>query len=84
MFVLHLVIILRDLYRSKVSSAAVVGCMTPLMLGVCFLCPSLDCLWHKYHYCPSCKEKVGDFEKFDKCAVMDPSNWTQQSFALPA
>ncbi|KAG7025225.1 GSH-induced LITAF domain protein [Cucurbita argyrosperma subsp. argyrosperma] len=70
--------------RSKVSSAAVVGCMTPLMLGVCFLCPSLDCLWHKYHYCPSCKEKVGDFEKFDKCAVMDPSNWTQQSFALPA
>lgn len=30
----------------------------PFMLGVCFLCPSMDCLWHKYHYCPSCNEKV--------------------------
>ncbi|CAK9328658.1 unnamed protein product [Citrullus colocynthis] len=70
--------------RSKISSAAVVGCMTPFMLGVCFLCPSMDCLWHKYHYCPSCKEKVGDFEKLDRCAVMDPPHWTQPSFALPA
>ncbi|KAL4023011.1 hypothetical protein IC575_016758 [Cucumis melo] len=32
--------------------------MMPFMLGVCFLCPSMDCLWHKYHYCPSCKEKL--------------------------
>ena len=45
-------------YRSKPSLAAVVGCMMPLMLGFCFLCPSMDCLWHKYHYCPKCKEKV--------------------------
>nr|DAD34131.1 TPA_asm: hypothetical protein HUJ06_004771 [Nelumbo nucifera] len=44
--------------RSKPSLAAVIGCMMPMMLGVCFLCPSMDCLWHKYHYCPSCKEKV--------------------------
>lgn len=45
-------------YRSKPSLAALVGCMMPFMLGICFLCPSMDCLWHKYHYCPSCKEKV--------------------------
>lgn len=45
-------------YRSKPSLAAVIGCMMPMMLGICFLCPSMDCLWHKYHYCPSCKEKV--------------------------
>jgi len=30
----------------------------PMMLGVCFLCPSMDCLWHKYHYCPQCHQKV--------------------------
>ncbi|XP_057771258.1 GSH-induced LITAF domain protein-like isoform X1 [Salvia miltiorrhiza] len=44
--------------KAKPSLAAVVGCMMPFMLGVCFLCPSMDCLWHKYHYCPSCNEKV--------------------------
>lgn len=44
--------------RSKPSLASVVACMMPFMLGVCFLCPSMDCLWHKYHYCPSCGEKV--------------------------
>ncbi|XP_058194570.1 GSH-induced LITAF domain protein [Rhododendron vialii] len=70
--------------RSKPSLAAVVGCMMPMMLGVCFLCPSKDCLWHKYHYCPSCKEKVADFEKSDPCIVMDPLHWTEPSFALPA
>ncbi|XP_057484907.1 GSH-induced LITAF domain protein-like [Actinidia eriantha] len=70
--------------RSKPSLASVVGCMMPLMLGVCFLCPSMDCLWHKYHYCPNCKEKVADFEKSDPCAVMDPPHWTEPSFALPA
>ncbi|XP_052184325.1 GSH-induced LITAF domain protein-like [Diospyros lotus] len=69
--------------RSKPSLAALVGCMMPMMLGVCFLYPSMDCLWHKYHYCPSCKEKVFDFEKSDPCAVMDLSHWTQPSFALP-
>lgn len=68
--------------RSKPSLAAVVGCMMPFMLGICFLCPSMDCLWHKYHYCPSCGQKVADFEKSDPCAVMDPPNWTQPSFAL--
>lgn len=47
------------LNRSKPSLASVVACMMPFMLGVCFLCPSMDCLWHKYHYCPSCGEKVG-------------------------
>ncbi|KAJ4974030.1 hypothetical protein NE237_007204 [Protea cynaroides] len=55
--------------RSKLSQAAVVGCMMPFMLGICFLCPSMDCLWHKYHYCPNCKEKVADFEKSDPCLV---------------
>ncbi|KAA0068093.1 LPS-induced tumor necrosis factor alpha factor [Cucumis melo var. makuwa] len=44
-------------YRSKISLATVVGCMMSFMLCVCFLCPSMDCLWHKYHYCPNCKEK---------------------------
>lgn len=70
--------------RSKLSLAAVVGCMMPMMLGVCFLCPTMDCLWHKYHYCPSCNEKVADFEKSDPCLVMDPPQWTQESFALAA
>ncbi|KAJ0037546.1 hypothetical protein Pint_23789 [Pistacia integerrima] len=65
--------------RSKPSLAAVVGCMMPMMLGFCFLMPSMDCLWHKYHHCP-----VADFEKPDPCAVMDPPHWKQQSFALPA
>ncbi|KAK6119001.1 hypothetical protein DH2020_047253 [Rehmannia glutinosa] len=73
-----------DFIMSKPSLAAFVGCMMPMMLGVCFLCPSMDCLWHKYHYCPSCNEKVADFEKSDICAVMDPPHWVQQSFALPA
>lgn len=44
--------------RSKPSLASVVACMMPFMIGVCFLCPSMDCLWHKYHYCPSCGEKA--------------------------
>lgn len=70
--------------RSKLSLAAVVGCMTPFMLGVCFLCPSMDCLWHKYHYCPHCNEKLADFEKNDVCLVMDPASWAEPSFALPA
>lgn len=69
--------------RSKPSLAAAVGCMMPMMLGFCFLCPSMDCLWHKYHYCPSCNEKVADFEKSDPCAVVDVPHWTQPSFALP-
>ncbi|XP_039038556.1 GSH-induced LITAF domain protein-like [Hibiscus syriacus] len=43
--------------RSKLSLAAVVACMMPFMLGFCFLCPTMDCLWHKYHYCPHCTEK---------------------------
>ncbi|KAK7272792.1 hypothetical protein RIF29_13832 [Crotalaria pallida] len=68
--------------KSKPSLAAFVGCLMPMMLGVCFLCPSMDCLWHKYHYCPNCNQKVADFEKSDPCAVMDPPHWKQQSFAL--
>ncbi|XP_057771260.1 GSH-induced LITAF domain protein-like isoform X2 [Salvia miltiorrhiza] len=70
--------------KAKPSLAAVVGCMMPFMLGVCFLCPSMDCLWHKYHYCPSCNEKIADFEKSDICSVMDPPHYIQESFALPA
>ncbi|XP_042436702.1 GSH-induced LITAF domain protein-like [Zingiber officinale] len=70
--------------RSKPSLAAAVGCMMPFMLGVCFLCPSMDCLWHKYHYCPSCGQKVADFEKSDPCLVMDPPSWREPSFAVPA
>ena len=54
----HCLIIVLMASSSKVSLAAFVGCMMPMMLGVCFLCPSMDCLWHKYHYCPECKEKV--------------------------
>ncbi|KMT07368.1 hypothetical protein BVRB_6g149940 [Beta vulgaris subsp. vulgaris] len=68
--------------KSKPSLAAVIGCMIPMMLGFCFLCPSMDCLWHKYHYCPRCGEKVADFEKSDPCAVMDPPFWVERSFAL--
>ncbi|GER55314.1 lipopolysaccharide-induced tumor necrosis factor-alpha factor homolog [Striga asiatica] len=70
--------------KSKPSLAAFVGCMMPFMLGFCFLCPCMDCLWHKYHYCPSCNEKVANFEKSDICLVMDPPQWEQMSFALPA
>ncbi|XP_020219888.1 GSH-induced LITAF domain protein [Cajanus cajan] len=70
--------------RSKPSLAAFVGCLIPMMLGVCFLCPSMDCLWHKYHYCPNpkCQQKVAEFQKSDPCAVMDPVHWTQESFAF--
>ncbi|RID42204.1 hypothetical protein BRARA_J02111 [Brassica rapa] len=70
--------------RSKPGVAAVVACMTPFMLGFCFLCPSMDCLWNKQHHCPQCGNKVADFEKSDPCLVMDPPQWTQSSFALPA
>ena len=70
--------------RSKPSLAAVVGCMMTFMVGVCFLCPSMDCLWHKYHYCPSCGEKVADFEKSDPCLVVDACCWVEPSFAVPA
>ncbi|KAG8365823.1 hypothetical protein BUALT_Bualt17G0011900 [Buddleja alternifolia] len=70
--------------KSKLSLAAFVGCMVPMMVGFCFLLPSMDCLWHKYHYCPNCNEKVADFEKSDACLVVDPPNWEQQSFAVPA
>ncbi|XP_078441225.1 GSH-induced LITAF domain protein [Wolffia australiana] len=70
--------------RSKISLAALVGCMAPFMLGFCFLCPCTDCLWHKYHYCPHCSEKVGEFEKSDIFIVADPPNWIQQSFAIPS
>ncbi|KAG6524613.1 hypothetical protein ZIOFF_014548 [Zingiber officinale] len=74
----------RNIQISKPSLAAVVGCMMPFMLGVCFLCPSMDCLWHKYHYCPNCQQKVADFEKSDPCLVMDPPHWQEMSFAVPA
>lgn len=70
------------LVRSKPSLAAFVGCMTTMMVGFCFLLPSMDWLWHKYHYCPNCGEKVGEFEKSDPCLVADPPNWVQPSFAL--
>ncbi|MBA0563182.1 hypothetical protein Goshw_010731 [Gossypium schwendimanii] len=72
------------LVRSKPSLAAVVGCMMPFMLGICFLCPSMDCLWHKYHYCPKCTEQVANFEKSDPCAVVDMPQWVQESFGVPA
>ncbi|KAK2636871.1 hypothetical protein Ddye_031663 [Dipteronia dyeriana] len=69
---------------SKPSLAAVIGCMMPMCLGFCFLCPSMDCLWHKYHHCPACKEKVAGFEKSDPCLVVDPPNWKESSYALRA
>ncbi|GKU96228.1 hypothetical protein SLEP1_g9486 [Rubroshorea leprosula] len=53
--------------------------MMPFGLGICFLCPSMDCLWHKYHYCPSCHQKVAEFEKSDPCAVVDVPQWKQDS-----
>ncbi|KAL5059409.1 hypothetical protein RYX36_031013 [Vicia faba] len=40
---------------SKISLVAFVGCLMPMMVGFCFLCPLMDCLWHKYHYCPDCQ-----------------------------
>ncbi|KAK2977937.1 hypothetical protein RJ640_016614 [Escallonia rubra] len=58
--------------------------MMPMMLDRCFLCPSMDCIWHKYHYCPSCNEKVAEFEKFDPGVVMDPPCWIHDNFTLPA
>uniref|UniRef100_A0A0D9VGD5 LITAF domain-containing protein n=1 Tax=Leersia perrieri TaxID=77586 RepID=A0A0D9VGD5_9ORYZ len=70
--------------RSKPSLASVVACMMPFMMGVCFLCPSMDCLWHKDHYCPSCGEKVAEFKKSDPCLVVDPTRWSEPSFAVPA
>ncbi|KAG1331584.1 GSH-induced LITAF domain protein [Cocos nucifera] len=70
--------------KSKPSLAAVVACMMPFMLGVCFLCPSMDCLWHKYHYCPSCGQKVAEYEKSDPCLVVDAPRWREKSFAVPA
>lgn len=70
--------------RSKPSLAACVACMMPAMLGICFLCPAMDCLWHKEHYCPNCEQKVADFMKSDPCAVADITHWIQESFALPA
>lgn len=45
-------------FRSKPSLAAFVACTMPLFMGICFLCPGMDCLWHKYHYCPSCGQQV--------------------------
>lgn len=69
--------------KSKPSLAACVACMVSVV-GVCFLCPGLDCLWHKQHYCPSCGEKVADFKKSDPCAIMDATQWSQPSFAIPA
>ncbi|KAK8985353.1 hypothetical protein V6N11_068615 [Hibiscus sabdariffa] len=50
--------------RSKLSLAAMVACTMPFMLGICFLCPSMDCLWHKYHYCPHCAAKVKSGSRF--------------------
>eukprot|EP00249_Psilotum_nudum_P010161 c22373_g1_i3 orf=510-1004(+) len=69
--------------KSKPSLAACVACMMSLV-GVCFLCPGLDCLWHKEHYCPNCGQKVADFRKSDPCAIVDKTQWFQPSFAVPA
>ncbi|XP_061991309.1 GSH-induced LITAF domain protein [Rosa rugosa] len=70
--------------RSKPSLASVVGCLMCCGCGFCFLLRSMDCLWHKYHYCSHCHQKVAEFEKSDPCIVMDPPNWTEASFAVPA
>ncbi|KAH7445619.1 hypothetical protein KP509_01G018000 [Ceratopteris richardii] len=69
--------------KSKPSLAACVACMVSIV-GVCFICPAFDCLWHKQHHCPSCGEKVADFKKSDPCMVMDPAQWFQSSFAVPS
>lgn len=69
--------------KSKPSLAACVACMVSLV-GVCFICPGFDCLWHKQHYCPNCGQKVAEFSKSDPCAVMDATQWQQPSFAIPA
>ncbi|KAI5058814.1 hypothetical protein GOP47_0026984 [Adiantum capillus-veneris] len=69
--------------KSKPSLAACVACMVSVV-GVCFICPAFDCLWHKQHYCPSCGQKVADFNKSDPCAIMDATQWSQPSFAVPA
>lgn len=69
--------------KSRPSFAACVACMISVV-GVCFICPGLDCLWHKQHYCPRCGQKVADFSKSDLCTVMDVAQWCQPSFAIPA
>ncbi|XP_002985838.2 GSH-induced LITAF domain protein [Selaginella moellendorffii] len=68
--------------KSKISLATFVACL--ISCGVCFLCPSCDCLWHKEHFCPSCSTKVAEFTKSDPCAVIDPMQWLQPSYAIPA
>lgn len=70
--------------KAKRSLASVVACIMPFGVGICFLLPSHNCLWHKYHYCPSCHQKVADFEKSDPCLVVDQPQWYQDSFAVPA
>eukprot|EP00246_Nothoceros_aenigmaticus_P017521 TRINITY_DN862_c0_g1_i1.p1 TRINITY_DN862_c0_g1~~TRINITY_DN862_c0_g1_i1.p1 ORF type:complete len:241 (-),score=24.32 TRINITY_DN862_c0_g1_i1:28-750(-) len=69
--------------RSERSVASYVACIMSACIGVCFLFPSCDCLWHKFHYCPNCHQKVGDFTKADACLVVDPAQWTRPSFGVP-
>eukprot|EP00850_Spirogloea_muscicola_P013759 SM000095S24973 [mRNA] locus=s95:250575:251479:+ [translate_table: standard] len=70
--------------RHSMSLAAVVGCLASFGVGICFLLPGGDCLWHKHHFCPACRQKVADFVKDDHCLVMDPPNWEKPSYAVPA
>eukprot|EP00850_Spirogloea_muscicola_P024798 SM001531S01457 [mRNA] locus=s1531:1180:2030:- [translate_table: standard] len=70
--------------RHSMSLAAVVGCLASFGVGICFLLPGGDCLWHKHHFCPACRQKVADFIKDDQCLVMDPPNWERPSYAVPA
>ncbi|KAJ7298448.1 hypothetical protein O6H91_23G018200 [Diphasiastrum complanatum] len=69
--------------KSKPSIAACVACLVS-MVGICFLCPSCDCLWNKEHYCPNCGNKVEDFKKSDPCMVFDGVKWVEPSYAIPA
>ncbi|MCO5559494.1 hypothetical protein L7F22_013095 [Adiantum nelumboides] len=68
--------------KSKPSLAACVACMVSV-IGICFICPTFDCLRHKQHYCPS-GQKVADFKKSHPCAIMDATQRSQLSFAIPA
>ncbi|GBG69611.1 hypothetical protein CBR_g4442 [Chara braunii] len=70
--------------KPRISLAAFVGCMIPVFVGFCFLLPGCSCLWHKVHYCDMCGGKVYEVKKSDPCLVMDPANWTVQSYAIPA
>ncbi|MCO5601511.1 hypothetical protein L7F22_055632 [Adiantum nelumboides] len=70
--------------KSKPSLAACVACMVFVVVDVCFIFLAFDCLRHKQHYYPSCGQKLADFKKSNPCVIMDATQRSQPSFAIPA